>query len=152
MSYLFEDKVNLLFQEMGESQKMVLSTSLNNKVSSRMMSVIIIDQYFYLQTDKTMSKFEQIINNPNVALCFGNYQIQGISEVVGTPSSNKEFIELFKDKFYKSYTAYSNLENERLIRIKPYFMKKWIYEDGDAFEEIYDFQNNKYEKKRYLPI
>lgn len=93
MNVLFENKVSLLFKEIGNSQKMVLSTSLNNKVSSRMMSVIIINQCFYIQTDKTMNKYDQILNNPQVALCFANYQIEGISKIIGHPSSNKEFDE-----------------------------------------------------------
>lgn len=152
MNVLFENKVSLLFKEIGNSQKMVLSTSLNNKVSSRMMSVIIINQCFYIQTDKTMNKYDQILNNPQVALCFANYQIEGISKIIGHPSSNKEFIELFKEKFYKSYLAYSNIENERLIKITPSYIKKWIYEDSEAFEEIYDFQNMIYEKKKYIPV
>ena len=40
---LFNDKYNAFLAEFGQGRKMVLSTSENNKVSSRMMSVIQVN-------------------------------------------------------------------------------------------------------------
>lgn len=42
----FGEKVENLFSELGESRNMVLSTCLDNTVTSRMMSVIILDRAF----------------------------------------------------------------------------------------------------------
>lgn len=56
---LFNDKYNVFLAEFGQRRKMVLSTSENNKVSSRMMSVIQVNGKFYFQTDVTM---KNIIN------------------------------------------------------------------------------------------
>ena len=47
---LFNDKYNAFLTGFGQGRKMVLSTSENNKVSSRMMSVILINGEFYFQT------------------------------------------------------------------------------------------------------
>lgn len=65
---LFDDKYSAFLTEFGHGRKMVLSTSENNRVSSRMMSVIQIDGSFYFQTDITMRKYHQIKSNRNVAL------------------------------------------------------------------------------------
>lgn len=37
-----------------------------------MMSVVLINGVFYFQPDKTFRKYEQIKDNPNVALCIDN--------------------------------------------------------------------------------
>ena len=63
----FIEQCALLFHDLGESKKMVLSTSLENKVTSRTMSVIIVNEKFYFQTDKAFRKYEQIRGNPNVS-------------------------------------------------------------------------------------
>lgn len=68
----FLDKIRLFFSDFGKGRKMVLSTSENNRVSSRMMSIIQIDRIFYFQTDIKMNKYHQIISNNNVALCIDN--------------------------------------------------------------------------------
>lgn len=96
--------------------------------------------------------FKQIVSNPYVSLCFSNYQIEGISEIIGHPSLNHLFIEQMKTYYFNSYKAYSHLENERLIKIKPTFIKKWIYEGSEAFEEIYDFKEKTYQKRKYIGI
>lgn len=43
----FETKKFEIFSNLGESKNMVLSTSYKDKVTSRMMSVIIFDGEFY---------------------------------------------------------------------------------------------------------
>ena len=64
----FKEKLEKLFMDIGSSRKMVLSTSYQDKVTSRMMSIIVLDGCFYFQTDRTFRKYEQMKKNPNVAL------------------------------------------------------------------------------------
>lgn len=71
----FKDKYNKFLIEYGKARKMVLSTSENDMVTSRMMNIIQIDGLFYFQTDKELRKYNQLINNPKVALCIDNIQI-----------------------------------------------------------------------------
>lgn len=40
------------YKELDESKKMVLSTSLNDVVTSRMMSIVVLNKKIYFQTDK----------------------------------------------------------------------------------------------------
>ena len=70
------------YKELGESKKMVLSTSLNDVVTSRMMSVVVIDKKIYFQTDKTFRKYNQLKENPRVSLCIDNIQIEGYCKQV----------------------------------------------------------------------
>ncbi len=56
-------------EDFGDSKKMVLSTSLNDIVTSRMMSVVAINEKLYFQTYNTFRKYDQLKGNHNVALC-----------------------------------------------------------------------------------
>ncbi len=76
MNRLFKEKLNELYTEFGDSKVMVLSTACNNKVSSRMMSIVFIDGKFYFQTDKKFRKYKQVLSNFNVALCIDNIQVE----------------------------------------------------------------------------
>ncbi|MCF0148939.1 MAG: pyridoxamine 5'-phosphate oxidase family protein [Clostridium sp.] len=142
-------KIKEFYDGFGSSKKMVLSTLQNNRVSSRMMSIVLINGVFYFQTDKKLRKYEQIKNNPNVALCIDNVQVEGICLELGHPSSNEEFCRIFEECFKGSYEAYSSLENERLFAVKPTYIEKWEYKDGKPFIEIFDIVNKIYKNIAY---
>lgn len=146
---LFEQESKKFFNQLDKYKKMVLSTSLNDKVTSRMMSIIILDNSFYFQTDITFRKYKQIQNNPNVALCIDNIQIEGICEQFGSPFENATFCKLYHQYFPNSYDKYTNIKNERLFVVKPVYIQKWIYKNGEPFIEIFDFKSRNYIKKEY---
>lgn len=148
---IFEKETSAFFSQFGEYKLMVLSTSLEDKVSSRMMSIVAYNGKFYFQTDKTFKKYKQLQGNPNVSLCIDNIQIEGTCKELGSPSDHPEFCKLF-EKYYKgSYVSYSLLPDERLFEITPAFIEQWIYEDGEPFIETLDFNTFSHERKAYLP-
>ena len=131
---------------------MVLSTSKDNKVSSRMMSIIQINGQFYFQTDVTMKKYHQLKFNKNVALCIDNIQIEGVCEEKCHPLDNNLFCNIFQKCFKGSFDAYSSLKNERLFVVKPLFVERWIYSDSIPYIEIFDIENEQYSYKKYLGL
>ncbi len=149
---LFDDKYNAFLIEFGHGRKMVLSTSENNRVSSRMMSIIQIDGSFYFQTDITMRKYRQIESNRNVALCIDNIQIEGVCEEEGHPLDNGQFCNLYQKCFQRSFDAYSSLKDERLFVIKPVFLERWIYSNGVPYIEIFDVENREYNHRKYVGL
>lgn len=148
----FEEKCNAFYQSFGAHKAMVLSTSFGDKVTSRMMSVILLEDAFYFQTDKNFRKYEQIKQNPHVAFCVDNIQIEGICTEVGTPADNSEFCSLYKKYFPNSFTMYSLLDSEVLFEVKPTFIQKWIYEENKPFVETWDFALQEYKKSEYKLI
>ena len=54
----------------------VLSTSLNDEVSSRSMSIINEDLTIYFQTNECYLKDNQMKYNPKVSLCYSNISIE----------------------------------------------------------------------------
>lgn len=148
----FKSECGNLFAQLGEYRKMVLSTSFQDHVTSRMMSVIIEGGNFYFQTDRNFRKYAQLKQNPNAALCIDNFQIEGVCEEIGTPVENETFCRLYKQYFPGSYQKYSLLSNEKLFVLRPVYIKKWIYDDGKPYEEIFDFKKRTYEKIAYRGV
>lgn len=146
----FAKQTASLFEQIGESRKMVLSTSINDNVTSRMMSVIIFNGIFYFQTDQTFRKYEQLQKNSKAALCIDNFQIEGTCKEMGNPLKHDFFCKLYEKYFPFSYTRYTSLSNERLFALEPTYIKKWIYEEGEPFEEIFDFFKREYRKLAYI--
>ena len=145
----FEEIYYDFLAEFGKGKIMVLSSSKNDKVTSRMMSVIQIDGVFYFQTDKSFRKYNQLVNNPQVALCIDNIQIEGICKEIGKPIDNTSFCEIYSECFRTSYDMYSSLENERLFKINPTYIERWVYKDGNPFIEIYNFECKEHRLIRY---
>lgn len=145
----FELKKEEIFSNFGYSKNMVLSTSYQDKVTSRMMSVIIFDGEFYFQTDKNFRKYNQIKNNPIVSLCCDNISIEGICTELGKPLDNNRFIKLYEKYYNYSYQQYSSLQNERLFKVTPLYIQIWIYENAKPYIEIIDFKSNEYRKTLY---
>lgn len=147
---MYERKLSELFRTIGKGRKMVLSTSFDNRVTSRMMSFVIFDNKFYCQTDKTFLKYQQIKSNPKVALCIDNIQIEGIAKNIGKPLENKKFINLFKQYYKTSYEIYSFLENEILLEIEPTFIGVWTYKDFIPVREFYNLETKEIKEESYL--
>lgn len=136
-------------EEFGSGREMVLSTSLDDKVTSRMMSIVQSRGFFYFQTDKTFRKYHQLIHNKQMALCAGNIQIEGICKELGTPRENPDFIELYATRFPGPFKRYSYLENTRVFEIAPFYIERWIYKEGSPFVEIMDVKLQKYALDAY---
>lgn len=147
----YQEELKNFFDELGIAKKMVLATSSNDVVAARTVSVLAFDEKFYFQTDMTMTKAKDIMNNSNVALATSNIQIRGICSNVGHPfdEQNKKFLNYFKKYYSSAYTKYSHLKNERVYEITPIMVKLWIYEDESPCIAILDCEKQKYDLIKY---
>lgn len=128
---------------------MVLSTSSEGKVSSRMMSIVLIDGRFYFQTDTNMRKYAQLKANPHAALCIDNIQIEGICREVGRPLENEAFRSAFEECYKGSFDMYSSMESERVFELSPDYIERWIYIDGKPYTEVLDIEKGSYSLTEY---
>lgn len=148
----FEEKYKAFLSEFGKARKMVLSTSKDNVVSSRMMSVVLMNGRFYFQTDVTSKKYSQLMSNKNAALCADNIQIEGICEENGHPRDNASFCSLFQECYKGSFEAYTMLKNERLFAVVPKYIERWVYKDNVPYIELFDIKAQSYKISRYNGI
>lgn len=146
----FLDKIQSFLSDFGKGRKMVLSTSENDKVSSRMMSVVQINGFFYFQTDINLRKYHQLMANNNVALCIDNIQIEGVCKEVGHPLEAPDFSCLFRECFKGSFDAYTSLKNERLFEVRPLYIERWVYINGIPYIETFDVAAERYSLKKYM--
>lgn len=149
---MFEEEYLKFWQEFGKSKKMVLSTSLNDIVTSRTMSIINLNNILYFQTDHTFRKYDQLKNNIHVALCIDNIQIEGSCNEIGKPIENEDFCNAYRECFTSSFNRYTMLNNERLFAVIPTFIERWVYINNFPYMQIFDIKNRKYILKQYFGI
>lgn len=142
----FKEKSAHLFESFGSHKVMVLATGDNNRISARSMSVIIFNGKMYFQTDVNSCKYNCLINNDNVALCFNNVSIEGKAKKLGHPLENKNFCDLYSTNFKGSFNSYTSLANEMLFEVSPVIIKLWVYEEGIPYLEVYNFADESYQK------
>lgn len=145
-----KEKFKQFITEFSDHRNMVLSTSCNDKVTSRMMSIIQIDGNFYFQADIKSRKVKQILHNKNVSLCIDNIQIDGECVLIGAPSENEKFCGLFSKYFNSAYNLYTGLDDEKLFVVKPVRIQKWVYENQKPYIEIFDLKDSTFKKIMYL--
>ena len=116
------------------------------------MSIIILNEKFYFQTDRTLRKYSQLKGNCNVALCADNIQIEGICSELGHPDVDTEFCVAYKKYFPGSYRNYTSLETERLFHGAPTFIERWVYIDEIPYIETFDIINKNYMLEQYMGV
>lgn len=137
-----------LWKKIGTHGVMTLSACSENRVTSRPMSVVVINGRFYCQTDETYLKCKQISDNPNVALCFKNFSIEGVCRIIGRPVEHKDFIESMSKHFRSAVKRYSSLPTECVLEITPTLIYSWNYNIClKPYMEYWDFQNLCYTKQ-----
>jgi len=129
----------------------VLATYADNRVTARSMSCVNKGLIIYFQTDTRFLKFKQIEQNPHVALCAGNVQIEGIAKIKKHPldPSNQEFIELYKQHHLGSFKNYSHLKHNVVIEVEPTLITLWKYEENKPYREFLYVHEERAEREYY---
>lgn len=129
------------------NKHMVLATCSHDRVTARMMSVVHKDLKLYFQTGKDSVKSTQIGENPNIALCAGNIQIEGTASGRGHPhdEDNAAFLDLYKENHKAAYDKYSGLEEEIVFEVDVGLVTLWKYTpDGNRpYRDFLDIAGKK---------
>jgi hypothetical protein len=118
----------------------VLATGASSRITARAMSPVNIGLNVYMQTSRSFTKTGQMMQNPNVALCLGNIQIEGAAEFLGHPmrDGNEAFRKLYMEKHRGSYERYSMLEDEIVFMVRAAHVTLWKYIDGKPCRDLLD--------------
>ena len=148
---MFQQKTEALFARMGEHQVMCLATGSEGRVTARSMSVILVGEKLYFQTDRRMTKYRQLSAEPRAALCWQNVQLEGVCRELGHPllAENQFFAERYQRHFASSYQKYSAMPDERLFEFSPTLISVWDYENGLPYQEFFDFAAQQYRRADY---
>ncbi|MBN1468284.1 MAG: hypothetical protein JW924_06130 [Fusobacteriaceae bacterium] len=134
----YEIFINEILNVLEKNKIWVLSTSFNNEVSSRSMSIINENLTIFFQTNKCYVKDSQMRQNPKISLCCNNISIEGIAEPIGNwlDEKNRDLLELYKKSHLGSFEYYGLLEGQVVYKINPKIIKVWKYIDKKPFREI----------------
>lgn len=135
-----------LWRKIGSHGIMVLSTCVENRVTSRAMSVVVINGKLYCQTDERYLKCRQIKANPNVCVCVNNFSVEGKCRIIGKPHENEFFIDKMKEHFPDTVSRWSSMPAECVLEITPRLVSSWIYENNKPYIECWDFENYIYRR------
>lgn len=131
---------------------LVLATAANNRVSARSMSCVHIGLKICFQTSGISVKYQQIEQNPNVALCDSNVQIEGVAQIREHPlaETSSAFIGLYKVHHPGSFKTYSHLRDNVVIEVEPKLVTFWEYDsDGFPYREFLYLPERKAEREYY---
>ena len=82
-------------REIKKHQYVILATTDREKVTARSIIRISNGLTLYCMTGEYTRKFKQVLINPNVAIAYGNLQLEGKAKPIGHPldAKNSAFIE-----------------------------------------------------------
>lgn len=132
-----EELKNEIISSLEKNRNWVLSTSSNNIVSSRSMSIINRGLDIYFQTNECYLKHSQMQENSNVSLCFSNISIEGTASPIGNwkDPNNKELMEIYKYAHPSSFEAYGLLDGQVVYKVTPKVVKLWKYVEGNPLRQ-----------------
>ncbi len=148
----FEEAVSIMFEKLGEWKIMALASSVNDHVTVRNVSCLFYDEKVWFKTDKDFRKTKQLLQNPNVALCWSGVQIEGIAKSKGlvVEEANRTFEKLYERYLWGSYNKYSHEDTEIIVEVCPKFVEIWdTSEDNYAYQIFIDFDKKSVETKLY---
>ena len=147
----FETKKNEFFERLGETCYMVMATCHNDYPMASTMTCLVFDDAIWMQTDKKFPKYDQLLNNPKVALVKNATQIEGTAKLCGHPldKENEKFARLMKKHHPESYEMYSTVDTEVVIKITPHKAIDWLYEAGDSSIYHIDFTKQEISVQTY---
>jgi uncharacterized pyridoxamine 5'-phosphate oxidase family protein len=143
---LEQETINFISQ----TKQLVLATCTENRVTARTMSVINRGLVICFQTDLEYTKTGQIRQNPNVALCAGNMQLEGTARFSGHPLADPWFIENYRRVHERAFKKYSHLESDVIIEVEPRLVTFWKYDaDHNPYRDYLDVAGHRAYREVY---
>lgn len=129
-------EVNLkkLERVLSTAEVMYLSTSVNDKVSSRPVSPLNIERRLYVRTSAGSRKAEEMLKNPNIAVCVGDFYLTGKAKPLGSAFDNRNaeikaaYILRYPDSFGEGDEFIQS--GEMFFELLLENVSEWIYKDG----------------------
>jgi len=152
MEICYQNLENEVVKMLDENLVWVLSTSLNDYVTSRPVSIVHRGLEVYFQTNKCYIKHEQMNSNKRVSLCCQNLSIEGIAEEIGdwNDEGNAQLLELYKSRHIDSFREYGSLKDQVVYKIIPIKVKLWKYVGGKPLREILFVNEQRAERLEFM--
>ena len=149
---LYNVSIKYVLEKLSKNIIVILATCGKNlRVTARSISIVNNELAIFFQSDKEFLKSRQMKENPNVAICFENIQIEGIATNSGHSSleKNKWFRDTYKKVHPGSFEKFTHLENQVIFEIQPKLITLWKYEDNTSYRVFIDIPEKSAVKEIY---
>lgn len=145
----FPNTMQRMISVLSDVKEMVLSTSSNDRVTSRIVSTAFHEQKIIFMSWGHHTKCVQMRDNPAVALCnvtgklYDNVQVEGIASILGDALAvdNMEYIDVYKKKqpdYFKMFSGYKGMQLV-VVEIKRLFC--FGFEGMELYTDRIDLEN-----------
>ncbi|MBN2302840.1 MAG: pyridoxamine 5'-phosphate oxidase family protein [Anaerolineae bacterium] len=154
MDISYDDLARSIIKQLDKTPEMVLATCAGDRVTARMMSCIHRDLRIYFQTDRGFLKYEQIVQNPNVALCISNMQIEGTARILGRWSEidDPELKALYRQHHAGSFERYGHRDSQVCIEVTITQVTLWKYEGDFALRDFLHVPEHMARREQYCKV
>lgn len=139
----YKDTLQEFYRLLSDIHDMVLSTSAEDRVSSRVVSTACYEDTLYFMSWGHHLKCQQIARNPLVSLCQQNFQLEGRAVIKGDVlnDNNRGIVELYKTKqptYYKMFSQYAGMV---IIEVKLHRISRFGFESAKFYLDCVDLRD-----------
>jgi hypothetical protein len=138
----FRTLSNEKLKALADVKEMVLSTSSDNRVTSRVVSTSCHGRKIIFLSWGHHTKCVQIRANNNVALCYDRIQIEGIASLKGNPLDikNEVYAQIYRKQqplYFEKFTKFKGME---IVEVEIKYIACWVKEESRYFLDHLDFE------------
>ena len=145
----FFEELEKILNRISRKGIAIIATSYKDDVSIRPVSVVLYDKKIAFQTSTKLLKYQQIKENPLVALSVDNVSIQCRAVIKDHPLKESTFIELYKNKHKNSFNNYSHMKSNCVIELELLKIQKWDYINKEPYVITLDLKEQIIQEKPY---
>jgi hypothetical protein len=142
--------LNEHFKTLGEVKHIVLSTCAGNRVTARTVSCACFGEEVLFLSWGHHTKCKQIRENPNIALCHANLQLEGRALILGNPLEpvNKASADKFREKQPLIFEQFSKIPGMQLVKVTLTSLMSWTQDNKGHRIDHFDFEKREFKSVR----
>jgi uncharacterized pyridoxamine 5'-phosphate oxidase family protein len=131
----YEEALKLMEELFARDYQFALSTCSGDKPSVRFIDTYYKDGSFWVVTYRKSRKVKDILQNPNVELCYKLFRFSGKAYDMGHPLKEenleirKELIKVFEPWYF----AHNDENDENMCYVRIDLESGFFYKDGKAY-------------------
>lgn len=151
MNDLFARALEVMDDNFNHMIEACLASSSHDVVTARDLHCYYADGKVYVMSKKSSLLIADISVNPNVALCYGASNVQGVAKVLGHPcdEQNAQIRKVLKKEMGLNYNEYSDERDSETLLVQIEVTRAKTYTRFHCYR--IDFVNQTAERDRSVP-
>jgi uncharacterized pyridoxamine 5'-phosphate oxidase family protein len=131
----YEKSLQVMDELFARDCQFSLATTSGNTPSVRVIDTFYDDGSLYIVTYRLSNKVQEMLGNPQVALCNQLYRFRGVAVDAGHPlqPENREIREKLTQAFAPWYFKHNNENDENMCYIRVKLTEGFFFKDGTGY-------------------